>query len=408
MRVVLGRLRRGEPAAFVAALVLFATGAVAGWDLSRDRALFVEAAVWIAVASSGALLLQLQWCAYSDELRFALLPLPIAAADHLSDAVSTALRRSWPAAMGALGVGAGALATGRTGEAAVLAARTAVAWIAALGIGSAATGVAGRLARRAGSGTLAALQSWLGGGWSAPEHAPFFYAPALALAATAIVVLATGPRPWIAPIFLPLVFVGRAAAAGSLFEVVARVHEHALALRRPGEAGDEPATLAWRALLPARARPMHGIFLRQIARRTRGQGVLAALVLASIGVYLLRRGADASPWAASAAVVLVAWLARTARVVGDASSWPRWMREVLPVRRSDSALAAWLASVPGPLVVAMLAALALFAAGQRTSAVVVAVAGALLPLSGSAAPRTPWIQAGLAGVLAVLPLAGVP
>jgi hypothetical protein len=56
----------------------------------------------------------------------------------------------------------------------------------------------------------------------------------------------------------------------------------------------------------------------------------------------------------------------------------------------------------------MLAALALFAAGQRTSAVVVAVAGALLPLSGSAAPRTPWIQAGLAGVLAVLPLAGVP
>ncbi len=401
--LLIGRARREESWNLGAAALLAAAGVGLGRDVAAPR----EVGLWLAVLSTSVWVMQVQWCLWSDALRRDLLPLPIAPGAHFRDAMGAALRRSWAAAMAPVGfaAGAGLAGQGNGEDAKVVLLLAATAWGVALPIAPFAAGIAGLGARRSRSRGLSSLQTWLSGGWAAPEHAAFFYTPSLALGAIASAVVSLGPRPALALVAWPCCAVGFFAFRRSIFEVVPRVREHEMLLRRPGEMDDAPATLAWGSALPIVPRALHALFVRQLARRTRGRGVLTTLGLAGLGLYLLRTDSPA-PLVGAAAVVGVAALSRSALAAADEATLPAWMQRSLPIRRGQIGLAAALAALPEPAVAGTLAALALLLDGAFHGAAAVGLAVVVLPTVGAAAPRAPWIGAGVTLVLAALPLVG--
>jgi hypothetical protein len=374
---------------------------------------FSDLVYYAVVGSAGVPALQAQWALYERADRLALLPLPIAPDAHFADAVRITLARTCPLALVLVGLAVGSLAGGAPparAAAAVLQVVLSLAAAVLAGIGIAS--IAGRTAMRTDHAAWQRLRETLAGGWAAPEHAPFFWAPGLAVGLAAVT--ASGVRQGAAPAAialgacLALAVAGRPAFRQALFQVAPLAHEHARSLyggERPPPLS--PLGLSIGHLLPARARPFFVRDAIQLARISRGRGVLAALGIAAIAIAALRT--DAAPWVTSVAAGLVGLMATGALRVARPDASPPWMERALPAPVSAMFLgrAGATALLPGAIGIAAALALVLGGASGARLAFVAALAIPLaLVAAGLARIRAAGATWAFGAVVATAAVAG--
>ncbi|MBI2897975.1 MAG: hypothetical protein HYY06_30745 [Deltaproteobacteria bacterium] len=362
--------------------------------LGRDVALrsgargLVELLYWTVVATAGIPALQAQWALYERADRMALLPLPIPPGVHLRDAARVAAAKVCPLALMLLGLAAGGLAGGLPARPALeavvmVAVSTLTAFLAGFGVAA----LAGRAAMRSTSPALETVRRALAGGWSLPEHAPFFWAPGLAVALVAFA--AAGVQRGLFPgaiavaCTVALACAAPAAYRRALFEVAPLAAEHARSIYggQPPPA-PSPVGLSLGVLLPRAARPFFVKDATQIGRLARGHGVLAALGVAGLTIAALRTGS--APWVACAAVGLVGAFGMAAIRVSRPDASPAWLERVLPAPSSARILGRAAAAAILPAVTGLALALGLAIAGAPLARTAY-VAAIGLPLAAAAA-----------------------
>lgn len=376
-------------------------GAVAlGRDvwLRSDGAGFADVLYYACVATAGLPALQAQWALYERDDRLALLPLPLPPDAHFSDAVRITAARSCPLALALLGLALGALVAGAPSSAALAAVGQVAGSIAATvlaGIGLAA--LAGRAAMRTEHAAWQRVRETLAGGWAAAEHAPFFWAPGLAVALAAFTTAGVRQGPIAAAVAIAgsavLFAFARPAFRQALFQVAPLAYEHARSLfggERPPPLS--PLGLSVGRLLPQAARPFFVKDAIQMARVGRGRGVLAGLGVAAIAIASLRT--DAAPWVTSAAAGLVGLLAASAVRIARADASPRWLDRALPARPGAVVVGRAVAAALLPAAIGICAALGLLAGGASGArAVFVAIVAMPFGLAAATCARLHGVTA---------------
>ncbi len=356
--------------------------------LRGGAASFPDLLYYAVVGSAGVPALQAQWALYERADRLALLPLPLSPEVHFADAVRITIARTCPLALVLVGLAAGSLAAGaEPARAAAAVVQVAMSFAATLLAGIGIAALAGRTAMRTATAGFHRLRQSLAGGWAAPEHAPFFWAPGLAVGLAAVTAsrVRQGLVPGAIALGACLLFAaaGRPAYRRALFQVAPLAHEHARSLfggERPPPLS--PIGLSVGRLLPRRARPFFVKDAIQIARTSRGRGVLAGLGVAAIAIAALRTGA--APWVTSAAAGLVGLLAAGALRAARPEASPAWMERSLPVPAGAMLLGRAAAAALMPTASGIAAALGLLAGGAG-GARLAFVAGVGIPLAVAAA-----------------------
>lgn len=381
--------------------------------LRGGAASFSDLLYYAVVGTAGVPALQAQWALYERADRLALLPMPIAPDAHFADAVQITLARTCPLALVLVGLAAGSLAGGAPPTLAAAAIVQVVLSLAATvlaGMGIAA--LAGRTAMRSEHAAWQRLRETLAGGWAAPEHAPFFWAPGLAVGLAAITT--AGVRQGAVPAAialaacLALALAGRPAFRQALFQVAPLAHEHARSLyggERPPPLS--PIGLSIGRLLPARARPFFVRDAIQLARISRGKGVLASLGIAALAIAALRT--DAAPWVTSLAAGLVGLMAMGALRVARPDASPPWMERALPAPAGAMFLgrAGATALLPGAIGIGAALALSLGgASGARLAFVALVAAPLAVVATGLARIRAASATWTFGAVVAAAAMAG--